>query len=279
MKTLTELTPDCRAVDRELDRGFGAPGSEQVRRHLEQCVRCRMLHEWASSSVPSTPASPELYGNIQSAIQASLQCVSPRPPARAIAFEFGTAFLILAIPAAAMMGLGGVEKMNVLQLIAMTAVLALGVALLALSLAWQVAPGSLQRISVRDAVNILIAGFILGVVFLFPWHTPEAFLARGWPCLRVGLMMALPAGLLFWLVARRGAPLETKTLGGTLGAISGLLGVSVLQFHCDRQDAEHLLFWHGGILLVSTVAGVLIASAASHLGTARRVTSGRGRTK
>jgi len=267
MKTLTELTPGCQAVDRELDRGFGAPRSnlsEQVCRHLEQCERCRILYEWASRGIPSS-SSPELYGKIQSAIQASLQRVSPRPSARAIAFEFGAAFLLGAIPAAAMMGLGGVEKMNVFQLIAITVVLALGVALLALSLAWQVTPGSLRRISVRGAVSILVAGFIVGVVFLFPWHTPEAFLARGWPCLRLGLLMALPSALLFWLVARRGAPLEMKALGGTLGAISGLLGVSVLQFHCDRQETEHLLFWHGGVLLVSIAAGVLIASAAGHL--------------
>jgi negative regulator of sigma F NrsF-like protein len=276
MKMLTEITSDCRAVDRELDRGFGAPGSnlsEQVRWHLEQCERCSMLYEWAFRGIPSAPSSPELYGRIQSAIQGSLERVSPLPPTRVIAFEFGTTFLQLAIPAAAMMGLGGVEKMNVFQLIAITVGLALGVALLALSLAWQVTPGSLQRISMRGAVSILIAGFIVGVVFLFPWHTPEAFLARGWPCLRLGLVMALPAGLLFWLVARRGAPLEMKALGGTLGAISGLLGVSVLQFHCDRQETEHLLFWHGGVLLVSTVAGVLIASAAS------RVTLGYWRAK
>lgn len=266
MKTLTELTPGCRAADRELDRGFGAPRSslsEQVHRHLEQCEHCRTLYDWATRSVPPAPSSPELYGRIESAIQASLQRVSPRPSARVIACEFGTAFLLFAIPAAAMMGLGGLEKMNVFQLMAITAVLALGAVLLALSLAWQITPGSLRRISARGAVNILVAGFMVGVVFLFPWHTPEAFLARGWPCLKVGLMMALPAGLLFWLVARRGAPLDMKALGGTLGAISGLLGVSVLQFHCNRQEAEHLLFWHGGVLLVSTVAGVLIASAAS----------------
>ena len=156
--------------------------------------------------------------------------------------------------------------MNVFQLIAVAVVLALGVALLAFSLAWQVTPGSLRRISVRAAVNILVAGFIVGVVFLFPWHTPEAFLARGWPCLKAGLLMALPAALLFWLLVRRGAPLEMNTLGGTLGAISGLLGVSVLQFHCDRQETEHLLFWHGGVLVVSIVAGWLIASAAGRWG-------------
>lgn len=269
MKTLTELTPGCRAVDRELDRGFGAAGSNlsgQARQHLEQCEQCRMLYEWASRSMPPAPSSPRLYGRIESAIQVSLQRVSPRPPTRAIAFGFGTAFLLFAIPAAAMLGLGGVEKMNLLQLMAITAVLALGAALLALSLAWQITPGSLQRISARGAVNILVAGFIVGVVFLFPWHTPEAFVARGWPCLKLGLMMALPAGLLFWLVARRGAPLDRTALGGTLGAISGLLGVSVLQFHCNRQEAEHLLFWHGGVLLASTVAGALIASATSHWG-------------
>jgi hypothetical protein len=269
MKMIAKITPGCHDVDRELDRGFSAPRSnlsEQVRRHLEECERCRMLHEWASRSIPTSPASPELYGRIQSAIYVSLQHVSPRPPVRVIAFEFGTAFLICAIGAAAWLGLGGLAKMNAFQWMGIAAVLALGVALMAISLAWQITPGSLHRISARGAVSILLAGFIVGIIFLFPWHTPEAFLARGWPCLRAGLLMALPAALLFWLLVRRGAPLEMNTLGGTLGAISGLLGVSVLQFHCDRQETEHLLFWHGGVLVVATAAGWLIASAAGRWG-------------
>lgn len=144
-------------------------------------------------------------------------------------------------------------------------VLALGVALLSMSLSWQMTPGSLQRIPPRTAAPILTAGFLIGIAVLFPWRAPEAFLTRGWPCLKAGLMMALPAAALFWLVVRRGAVLNVGTLGGTLGAIVGLLSATVLQFTCSLQEAGHLLVWHGGVLLASTILGVCIARLVQRL--------------
>ena len=60
-------------------------------------------------------------------------------------------------------------------------------------------------------------------------------------------LMAAPSTLLFWF------------LGASLGAIGGLLGASVLQFTCNRQDAVHLLVWHGGVVIVSLLLGVLVA--------------------
>jgi hypothetical protein len=47
-------------------------------------------------------------------------------------------------------------------------------------------------------------------------------------------------------------------LGATLGAIAGLLAVTVLQYTCELQDIGHLLVWHGGVLVLSTLAGALI---------------------
>jgi hypothetical protein len=167
--------------------------------------------------------------------------------------------VLLTLLAVGVMGLAGFDKMDASQLLGITTILAAGVTLLSFCLAWQITPGSLQRVPAIAAVAILAVGFFIGVVLLFPWHTPEPFLVRGLPCLGVGLGLALPASFLLWLVARRGARLSIGTLGGALGAMAGLVGVSVLQFTCNRQEAEHLLFWHGGVLLLSTVGGVLIA--------------------
>jgi hypothetical protein len=51
-------------------------------------------------------------------------------------------------------------------------------------------------------------------------------------------------------------------MGASLGAIAGLLSVTVLQFKCDTQQAIHLLVWHGAVLVLSTTVGFLIGRAA-----------------
>ena len=175
------------------------------------------------------------------------------------------AFFLIAAAVTSMMKVAGIEAMNLPQLIGISLILALGVALLSLSLAWQMKPGSLQRIPARAAIGILAAGLAAGIVLLFPWRTPEAFLVRGWHCLRAGLALAVPAALVFAFLARRGARLSLGMLGGTLGAIAGLLGVTVLQFTCALQDIGHLLVWHGGVLVISTLAGALIGRSVSSL--------------
>jgi len=66
-------------------------------------------------------------------------------------------------------------------------------------------------------------------------------------------------------LVRRGAFLNLTALGGTLGAIAGLLSVTVLQFTCNMQEIAHLLVWHGGVLVISTVVGALIGRSVGHL--------------
>lgn len=61
-----------------------------------------------------------------------------------------------------------------------------------------------------------------------------------------------------WVVAR-------AAIGASVGALAGLLAASVLQFTRDRQDAGHLLVWHGGILLASIVLGMLVAWMADYI--------------
>ena len=100
------------------------------------------------------------------------------------------------------------------------------------------------------------------LALLFPWRGVQAFVAMGWPCLLGGLGIAVPAALLLWVIVRRGAPLSVGTLGATIGATAGLLGVTVLQFKCPLQEAPHLVVWHGGVLVVATVAGWAVAHLA-----------------
>ena len=259
-----ELTADCRLVDRELDRQLGTRSSAistQARRHLGECERCRNLYQWMTEEFVPAPGSAELYSKIQSRLRSSLKPVKPQASTRAVAARSWLLFLLFAFPAIAMMGLAGLRQMDLFQMAGITVVLVLGGVVVSLSLAWQMTPGSLHRIPGKVAVRVLIAGFLLATSLLFPWHAPEAFFARGWHCFRVGMAMAVPAAFLFWRLVRRGAALAITSLGGTLGAIAGLLSATVLQFTCSRQDAGHLLAWHGGVLVASSLMGILVAQA------------------
>jgi hypothetical protein len=114
-------------------------------------------------------------------------------------------------------------------------------------------------------------GFLTGAALLFPWRGGEAFASQGWPCLLAGSAVAIPGGVLFRLLTRRGVPLSAGAFGGTLGAIAGLLGVTVLQFRCIYQNATHLLVWHGGVLILSIAVGVLVAVAIERRARRRRI--------
>ena len=210
---------------------------------------------------PVPELSPDLHRKISGAIAASLQPVKPMPATGVLAGQFAAIFLVFAAGLIAIMGVTGFRTLNAWQALGILAILAVGVSLLALVLAWQIHPGSLQKISAKLSWAYFGVGFLTGAALLFPWRGVEAFVSRGWPCLLVGSAVAIPGGVLFWLLSRRGVPLSAGTFGSTLGAIAGLLGLTVLQFRCPYQDAAHLLVWHGGVLALSITAGVLVALA------------------
>jgi hypothetical protein len=209
--------------------------------------------------VPAPELSPDLRRKLSGALGASLRGVKPLPAARILTVQFVLVFVVFAAALIATMGVAGFRMLQAWQALGIVAILVVGVSLLSLVLAWQVRPGSLQKISATLSWTSYGIGFLTGVALLFPWRESQAFASQGWPCLLIGSAVALPGGILFWLLTRRGVPLLAVTFGGTVGAISGLLGVTVLQFRCIHQDAAHVIVWHGGVLLLSIVAGILIA--------------------
>jgi hypothetical protein len=209
--------------------------------------------------VPAPELSPDFHHKLSSALEASLQAVKPLPPARVLTVQIASIFVVCAAALISTMGVAGFRTLQAWQALGSVAILAVGVSLLSLVLAWQIRPGSLQKIPAALSWACFGIGFLTGAALLFPWRESEAFASEGWPCLLTGSAVAIPGGVLFWLLTRRGVPLSAVTFGGTLGAIAGLLGLTVLQFRCIHQDAAHILVWHGGVLVVSIVAGILIA--------------------
>jgi hypothetical protein len=268
MKTSRGVAGKCQSIDAELDRLLERRTPEfsgQARRHLAECERCRKLHGWLTLEEWPEAVPPQTGDEIRRRIRSSLEPVSPQPAVRILAARFVAVFLLFVLPAIGMMGIAGAQRINLAQLAGIIAVLASGVVLLSASLGWQMTPGSLHRVAPRGVAPILAAGFLTGIALLFPWQAPDAFWARGWTCLRAGLLMALPAALAVWLLARRGAVLGAAAVGGTVGGFAGLLGATVLQFTCSLQNANHLLVWHGGVLVASIATGALIARVVSHI--------------
>lgn len=263
------IKTDCKLIDAELDRQFAGRGSQlspEVLRHLDECERCRTLYSYLAQELPADTVPGEVEHQIVGTIQGSLKPVFRLRSNAAIAAQLMIVFLLISAAVISRMKVAGFEVMSLPQLIGISTIFSSGVVLLALSLAWQMRPGSLRRIPEWASAGILAAGLLVGIVLLFPWKAPDAFVVRGWRCLRTGLVLAVPVSLVFWSLVRRGAPLNLRSLGGTVGAIAGLLAVTVLQYTCDLQNVGHLLVWHGGVLVVSTLAGALIGDRISRFG-------------
>ena len=176
----------------------------------------------ADSAVPQESVHA-LAEAVQSKLKQSLTPVTPQSSPRVLAAQFLLVFLLFSAPMVGMMGTAGLHEMNLLQLVGIVVVLISGAALLSFSLAWQMSPGSLHRVPPRIALITLATGFLVATAILFPWQEPQAFLLRGWECLKAGLLMAAPSTLLFWVLVRRGHTLASGMLGASLGAIGGLL--------------------------------------------------------
>jgi len=104
---------------------------------------------------------------------------------------------------------------------------------------------------------------------LFQWQEEAAFISNGLLCLRTGLMSSIPGGFLVWLLARRGAMLSPKLTGATAGGFAGLIGVTVLEICCPNLNRYHILVWHVGVILLSTLGGVALGAAGAYLGQGR----------
>lgn len=206
--------------------------------------------------------SPELRARITKNLKAALKPVRPLASMPLLALQFAGVFALLAFAMVALMGTAGMASLGMWQRAAIVIVLAAGVALFSISLAWQIVPGSLPRMRAGLVLDAFACGFLASAALLFPWRASNAFLAEGWPCLIGGVATAVPGAILFTLLIRRGAPRISGVLGGTLGAIAGLLGLTVLEFQCIHQSAPHLLVWHFAPLAIWIAVGVAIARVA-----------------
>jgi hypothetical protein len=163
----------------------------------------------------------------------------------------------VAVTAAARSGFHGIEKLRPWDCVLIFSALAVLVCAAGREFVSQLIPGSRQSLG---AGSLLIIGctVLLGTFSLvFRDYRTDHFISAGIACLRTGILLAVPAAVLSWLLVRRGFAVNPVAAGLTGGALAGLCGVTMLELHCPDFQALHVLVWHTAVLPVSAVIGAL----------------------
>ena len=158
-----------------------------------------------------------------------------------------------------LLGPHGVQKMSAVEIGLIFSVLSIFVWLAAMLCVAEAIPGSRRPTA---PWLLLVTGCIaLGATFglLFHDYRTEGFVSQGLPCLTAGLIHALPACLVAWLLLSRGLAVNPVAAGLAKGTLAGLAGVTMLELHCPNFEAPHLMVWHIAVIPISGAAGALVA--------------------
>jgi len=206
----------------------------------------------------SHPLEPALLRRITDSIGSSLQPVRPLSPTWRLA---GSLFLIIAavgVAGAARAGFYGIEKMDLLQAGLIFATLCVLAWAMAQEFVSELIPGSRRRVTPAVLLVTTCASLLVLFAFLFRDYRTEHFVAAGIVCLLIGILHAIPAGLLAWLLLRRGFAVNVVSAGLVGGALAGLAGITVLELHCVNFQALHILLWHTAVVPVSAALGAAV---------------------
>lgn len=201
---------------------------------------------------------PRLLERIADSIKPSLQPVRPLPSVWLMAVGLVLVCSAISLAGAARAGFFGVAKMNLLERSLVFPALGLLAFLAAVSFVHQMIPGSRLRLS--PGVLLALSNGVLLVAFggLFRDHHTDRFFSAGIACLLTGLLHAIPAGLLSWLMLRRGFAVSAASAGLIVGTLGGLAGVGMLELHCPNFQAAHILVWHTAVIPVTAALGALL---------------------
>jgi hypothetical protein len=218
----------------------------------------------ASGAVP--PVEPALLNLTADSINASVRPVRPLAPTWALTGGLALICAAVAVAAATAMGFYGTENLGVWARGLIFSTLAILVCLAGKEFVNQLIPGSRRGLGVGTFLS-LVSVVLLGVFALvFHDYRTDHFVHAGVTCLLTGLLLAVPAGLLSWLLLRRGFAVNSIAAGLVGGALAGLCGVTTLELHCANFQALHVLVWHTAVVPAGAAAGALTGWALRSLG-------------
>jgi len=201
---------------------------------------------------------PEMLQRIADSIEPSIHPVRPLPPNWLMAGELVLVCAAVSLAGAARAGFFGFEKMDLLERSLIFSVLALFAWLAATLFASEMIPGSLRRCSPGALLGLGTLTLLAVFAFLFRDYQIDHFVSIGIVCLFTGLLHAIPAVFLSWLLLRRGFALNPVSAGLAAGTLGGVAGVGLLELHCPNFQAAHILVWHISVVPLSGAAGAML---------------------
>ena len=233
---------------------------EAVREHIQTCSNCERLSRIVDMPTSNPHLDPAQLERLEKLIVRRLKPVHQLAPSWILILAFFAAFALLSYIGVLYLGPRGWFLLMPVQKVTIFATLAASASLLTFSLVRQMVPGQKALLPsglLPAGVFVLLC---LAVASVFQVRAEKNFIQNGEACLKVGIPYAIPAGIVFWLILRRGAILSPRAVGAIAGMLAGLVSTTILEVHCPNLDLWHILFWHVGIALLGLLAGLLLAS-------------------
>lgn len=256
----------CRDLDELL--ASAAALNEEAQEHIASCATCRSLKTGMEGSANSSDLNSSVLDRIRDPLLLRLVPVRPLASARAFAALFICIFVAAAFLGALKFGIYGWPALDVTQRIAIFVLLAILAVLTAATAARHMRPGA-KRIGGGLLFMVIFAAIEAVFLILFHDYSLGRFVHWGTGCLRAGLLCAIPAAFLIWLLVRRGYVLNPVSAGAAIGCIAGLAGLTALEIHCPILTIPHVAIWHAAVVAISAAAGAL-AGLATASGTRSR---------
>jgi hypothetical protein len=204
---------------------------------------------------------PLVLKRIGDSIKPSLRPVRPLAPTWLMVMGLVLVCAAVSLAGAARAGFFGIAKMSQPERSLVFSSLVLLACFAAVSFVHQMIPASRPRISPRALLALSTVALLAVFADLFRDYHTDHFVSAGIACLLAGLLHAIPAGLLSWLLLRRGFAVSPASAGLVAGTLGGLAGAGMLELHCPNFQAAHILVWHTAVVPVSAALGALLGWA------------------
>jgi hypothetical protein len=224
-------------------------------------VKDEEVDEILQRASAASQVEPALLEHIADSINATLRPVRPLPSTWVLTGGLALICVAVATAAAAVAGLYGLQNLSRWDRVLIFSTLGILVCVTGTVFVGQLIPGSRQHVTAGTLLAIGSAALLGVFALVFRDYRTERFVAAGVACLMSGLLLAIPAASLSWLLLRRGFAVNSIAAGLVGGTFAGLCGVTMLELHCANFQAPHVLVWHTAVLPVSAAAGALVAWA------------------